>query len=284
MNPTTVTNISSAELKEYLHASHEREFVLIDVRQTEEYMGGHIPGARLIPLGELEAYVEELKQLADRRVVFYCRSGGRSARASTWAAQALHLPTVFNLLGGFMDWDGQVLVDVPRLNGFDPSASAEVLLRQALDLERGTHRLYEQVASTRKSGTVADTFAQLLRAELEHGRIVHQLLTQNSTEDSQSFEQTFASLHGALLESGMSLDAFLSGTKGINSLDDMALLELALQIELGAYDLYKNLAVSAASNEIQHALGELAQQEKLHADLVLQSIGRVAREASNPLS
>lgn len=277
-NPSTVTNISSAELREYLQKHHEREFVLIDVRQSEEYMAGHIPGARLIPLNELEAYAEEVKQFAGRRLIFYCRSGGRSARASAWASQRLQLSAVFNLVGGFMGWDGQVLVDFPRLTPFDLSAAAEVLLRRALDLEKGTHRLYERIALTRTSGILADTFSQLVSAELAHGRIVHQLLTQISTGDMRDFEQTFASLPGAIIENGMSLDAVLSRAEAIGSLGEMALLELALEIELGAYDLYKNLATSVASDVAQRALGELAQQEKGHADLVLQSIGKMAKE------
>ncbi len=54
-------------------------------------------------------------------------------------------------------------------------------------------------------------------------------------------------------------------------------LELALEIELGTYDLYKKLATEAVSDAAQGALSELAQQEKWHANWVLQAIGTMAK-------
>lgn len=281
MKQSTVTNISSAELREYLKTHHEREFSLIDVRQSEEYLAGHVPGARLMPLNELEAHAKDLKQLASRRLIFYCRSGGRSARASAWASEVLELPVVFNLLGGFMGWDGQSLVDFPKLAPFDLEASADTLLRQALDFEKGTHRLYEQIGLRRQPGILADTFSQLVSAELAHGRTVHRLLMQISTIELPSFEEMFEALPGAIIENGMSLDAVLKRAEAIGPLGESALLELALEIELGAYDLYKSLSTAVNSETAQRALGELAQQEKGHADWVLRAIGRMAKKVDS---
>jgi rhodanese-related sulfurtransferase/rubrerythrin len=275
-NPTTVTNITSQELREYIEATNESGFVLIDVRQSEEYMAGHIPGARLIPLNELEAHADELKLLANRRLIFYCRSGGRSARASAWASQGLRLPNVANLMGGFLGWDGQALVDFPRLTPFDLNGSADALLGRALDLEKGTHQLYEQIASTHQLGILADTFSALLSAELAHGKAVHQILTQISPGGQKSFEVAFSEAPGSIIENGMSLDAVLTHAQELGAHGEMALLELALEIELGAYDLYKNLAATVASVEARSALTELAQQEKGHADWVLRAIGKMA--------
>ena len=47
------------------------EDVVVDVR-PKEYRAGHIPGARSVPVGTLEAYLEELPQ--GREIVAYCRS------------------------------------------------------------------------------------------------------------------------------------------------------------------------------------------------------------------
>jgi sulfur-carrier protein adenylyltransferase/sulfurtransferase len=234
-----------------------------------------------MPLNELEAHAKDLKQLGSRRLIFYCRSGGRSARAAAWASEVLELPVVFNLLGGFMGWDGQTLFDFPKLSPFDLSASADTLLRQALDFEKGTHHLYEQIARTRQPGILADTFAQLVSAELVHGRTIHQLLMQVSTLDLRSFEETFEALPGAIIENGRSLDAVLSRAAELGPPGDSALLELALEIELGAYDLYKSLSTTVTSEMAQRALGELAQQEKGHADWVLRAIGRMAKKVDS---
>jgi rhodanese-related sulfurtransferase len=51
--------------------------VLVDVREPDEWRLGHAPEARLIPMGQVSAHLDELQQA--RQVVAVCRSGGRSA-------------------------------------------------------------------------------------------------------------------------------------------------------------------------------------------------------------
>lgn len=53
---------------------------LLDVRTPQEYEAGHLNGALLIPIAELEGRVTEVPQ--DKPVVVYCRSGGRSTKAA----------------------------------------------------------------------------------------------------------------------------------------------------------------------------------------------------------
>ncbi|KYJ86223.1 sulfurtransferase [Sulfurovum riftiae] len=55
---------------------------LLDVRTIEEYKSGHIRGAKLIPLGKLEANLDKLKADKNKKIVVYCRSGNRSVAAS----------------------------------------------------------------------------------------------------------------------------------------------------------------------------------------------------------
>jgi sulfur-carrier protein adenylyltransferase/sulfurtransferase len=277
IDSSVATNMTSSELRDFLRTHHEGEFALIDVREPDEYMEGHIPGARLMPLSELESRVDELKQLEGRRLVFYCRSGGRSGRASAWAAQVLRLPFVYNLSGGFMAWDGQTLIDFPRLGSFALDVPLENQLRRALDFEKGSHRLYQQLASEYKSGLLAHTIAQLVDAELAHGEVVHRLLMQATTGNRQSFAEEFAQATGAIVENGIGFDALIATARNYGDHGEMALLEFALEIELGAYDLYKNLATSATTEQARAALSDLAQQEKGHADLVLSTIGRMAK-------
>ncbi len=87
---------------------------IVDVREPAEFDGalGRIPGARLIPLGELEARASELAQ--DRPVVTVCRAGGRSAQATVILRKA-GLESVANLAGGMLRWraEGRV-VSSPR--------------------------------------------------------------------------------------------------------------------------------------------------------------------------
>ena len=73
---------------------------LIDVRQPEEHAAGRIAGGRLIELAQLGAHVDAIDR--DRPVIFYCRSGSRSAMA-TEAFRGAGFDA-HNMAGGLIDW------------------------------------------------------------------------------------------------------------------------------------------------------------------------------------
>jgi adenylyltransferase/sulfurtransferase len=75
--------------------------IVIDVREPYEWDAGHIDRARLIPLGDLPNRLHELPRDAD--VVFYCQTGGRSARALDIARDA-GLTRAKHLRGGYAAW------------------------------------------------------------------------------------------------------------------------------------------------------------------------------------
>jgi rhodanese-related sulfurtransferase len=74
---------------------------LIDVREVHEHEAGRIAGDRLIVLSELSAEAHTLDQ--SRPVVFYCRSGGRSAMATQAFSEAGF--DAHNMAGGLLAWD-----------------------------------------------------------------------------------------------------------------------------------------------------------------------------------
>lgn len=75
--------------------------LLIDVRTPEEYAGGHVPGAKNVPLDTLESQLAALGP-PDREVYVVCQSGRRSAQASaTLAAKGLR---PVNVKGGTSAW------------------------------------------------------------------------------------------------------------------------------------------------------------------------------------
>lgn len=77
------------------------ECTLIDVRTDAEVARGGIAGALHLPLHLLPLKIQDLP--ADKPVIFYCQSGGRSAQASAFAASK-GLVEVYNLQGGVMGW------------------------------------------------------------------------------------------------------------------------------------------------------------------------------------
>jgi rhodanese-related sulfurtransferase len=92
-----VQEYSPQEVAE-LHANGDTQ--LIDVRQRYEYEAGRIGGARLIELAELAVRAGEIDR--DRPVVFYCRSGSRSAMATEAFRGAGY--DAHNMAGGLLDW------------------------------------------------------------------------------------------------------------------------------------------------------------------------------------
>lgn len=48
------------KVRQFLEDKNPQEYNLVDVRQPKEYEGGHLPGAQLIPVGELEGRLKEL--------------------------------------------------------------------------------------------------------------------------------------------------------------------------------------------------------------------------------
>jgi rhodanese-related sulfurtransferase len=77
-----------------------RNVQLIDVREPEEYEAGRIAGGRLVPLSDLSAQAQTISR--EEPVVFYCRSGSRSAMATDAFRQAGF--DAHNMVGGLMDW------------------------------------------------------------------------------------------------------------------------------------------------------------------------------------
>ena len=101
--------IGVTELKEKLDRGDG--FTLIDVREPNEYRICSIPGAKLIPLGELPKRIGELDRAAD--IVVHCKSGGRSARACGMLRQN-GFEHVRNLTGGILAWSDKVDPSVPK--------------------------------------------------------------------------------------------------------------------------------------------------------------------------
>lgn len=93
----------SVDVKERLKSKQPLQ--IIDVRQPDEYESGHIPGAKLIPLGELASRYNEVNR--DTETVVVCRSGGRSTKACELLDQ-LGYRNIHNLMGGMLSWDGDV--------------------------------------------------------------------------------------------------------------------------------------------------------------------------------
>ena len=92
--------VDVAEAKDMLG---QDDVVFIDVREPHEYSSGHVPSATLIPVNSVFARRDELPK--DKKIVFVCAVGQRSALAAEMAAAAgLPADHLYNLDGGTDAW------------------------------------------------------------------------------------------------------------------------------------------------------------------------------------
>ncbi len=97
--PDEITVAQAAEMR-------SKGAFLLDVRQPEEWQQFHIPGATLIPLGDLPARLKEVPR--DREVVVVCRTGHRSAQGRDILRNAGYT-RVTSMAGGVTQWQAQGL-------------------------------------------------------------------------------------------------------------------------------------------------------------------------------
>ena len=104
--PLTYTFAGIWEIQPQWLEDHLHDAQILDVREVEEFEGplGRIPGARLMPLGELAERSDALSK--DQPIVAVCRAGGRSAQATVILRRA-GFSEVANLAGGMLRWRAQ---------------------------------------------------------------------------------------------------------------------------------------------------------------------------------
>lgn len=101
--------ITVSQLKEMQDSN--KEFILLDVRETFEYEFTNI-GGQLIPLDQLPDRLSDIEQYKDKEVVTMCRSGSRSARACEFLSRN-GFTNVKNLKGGINEWAREIDSSLP---------------------------------------------------------------------------------------------------------------------------------------------------------------------------
>lgn len=94
-----IREVDAAGLKKLLDSGEKVR--LIDVRSASEVAQGIIEGSEFMPLHTLPMRMNELPK--DETIVFYCRSGARSAQACMFLAQNTGIEAI-NLRGGIISW------------------------------------------------------------------------------------------------------------------------------------------------------------------------------------
>ena len=98
---TRIDEITPAEVKEKL--DKEEDFVLLDVREQDEWTKSHISGAEYLGKGVLERDIETEHPNTEQELILYCGGGFRSALAAD-NLQKMGYENIKSLSGGFRSW------------------------------------------------------------------------------------------------------------------------------------------------------------------------------------
>ena len=103
----SMSNLSQNEWAQAL--TEQQQAVVLDVRTQEEFESGYIPKAINIDIQMGPSFIDEINSLDKTKSYYvYCRSGARSSQA-VQLMRELGFNNTFNLLGGILDWEGEVL-------------------------------------------------------------------------------------------------------------------------------------------------------------------------------
>ena len=87
----------------YAKKQQNENLVIIDVRTPAEYSSGHIPGAKPIPLSDLDTSLSQLEAFKEQEIYLVCAVGGRSQQATTILREK-GFSKATNVQGGTRGW------------------------------------------------------------------------------------------------------------------------------------------------------------------------------------
>ena len=96
-------NIQEISPQETAAALKRGDTLVIDVRDPDEWQGGHIPGAKNFSRGTVELEIEEAAPNLSTPIITHCGGGGRSALAAE-SLQRMGYTNVKSMAGGFKAW------------------------------------------------------------------------------------------------------------------------------------------------------------------------------------
>lgn len=98
-----ISGVKEVETLEAIQLINHRDAVILDVREDKEFVTGHLPNAKHIPLGQLVARLKDVEKFKKKPIVVNCRSGARSATACG-ILRKNGFEEVYNLKGGINAW------------------------------------------------------------------------------------------------------------------------------------------------------------------------------------
>ena len=259
------------QAKEWFIGNKGSEFIILDVRQPEEYRSGHLPGAVFIPLPDLINKVGELDHA--KPIIAYCRSGNRSRAAAAFLL-IYGFSKVYSMDGGITAWNGQVATGSYNegLSMLEGRETAEELISLAMALEEGSRMFYVNVEELTLDTEAKNVLKTIAEAEEKHKTQIlqaYKLITgENLTDDILNREPL-----SGIMEGGVRIDEVVSFLKGSDK-TLLDILEVSMQLEINSLDLYIKILRNIEDAGAKKVFDILIEEEKNH----LSKLGKLLGE------
>ena len=266
-----IATMNVDQAKEWFIGNKGSEFIILDVRQPEEYRSGHLPGAVFIPLPDLINKVGGLDHA--KPIIAYCRSGNRSRAAAAFLL-IYGFSKVYSMDGGITAWNGQVATGSYNegLSMLEGRETAEELISLAMALEEGSRIFYVNVEELTLDTEAKNVLKTIAEAEEKHKTQIlqaYKLITgENLTDDILNREP----LRG-IMEGGVRIDEVVSFLKSPDK-TLLDILEVSMQLEINSLDLYIKILRNIEDAGAKKVFDILIEEEKNH----LSKLGKLLGE------
>jgi rhodanese-related sulfurtransferase/rubrerythrin len=257
--------LTAPETKARLNDLSLDDYNLVDVRQPGEYKGGHIPGAKLIPVAELAERSGELDPTKPTFV--YCAIGGRSRVAAQMLA-GKGFTEVVNMAGGIKAWNSDTAFGAQDTGMalFSGKEGIEEVLLIAYALEAGLGDFYISMQERVTQEDVQALFGRLSAIEVKHQDRLFAAYRKTTANplNHPAFERKAAI---QAMEGGLTTEEYLA----LYPTDFEAaseVISLAMGIEAQALDLYLRAADNCSQKAVKEILLRIGEEERTHLKLL----------------
>ncbi len=181
---------------------------------------------------------------------------------------------MYNLEGGILAWKGHTVKDLPKLRVFTADSAATGLmdfLYIGMNLERGAWRFYSAILKRHPETAFAAAIDLLARAEEGHARLLYKFWAAEQKSPA-SFDEVYSNMAGDIVEGGQDVAAMVAALSKLSDDPCLDIIEMSLDIEFAAYDLYRSLAHRYIGTSVEEPFLAIAQAEKEHLRIASEAL------------
>jgi rubrerythrin len=189
------------------------------------------------------------------------------SRSAASLLQGLGLKNVYSMAGGIKAWKGMIAQGPPEsgMAYFSPAADAEEIVGLAWALEEGSKSFYQGAARQfDKDDEAREMFNWLVSAEKNHEKSLahtYETLSGKQPDFTRLREKFGDSLSGSVMEGGIKVKEALAWIQDKGVSDS---LELAMSMEVNAFDLYIKMGRTIDDKQAQQVFEKLSAEEQAH--------------------